>query len=88
MTKIERETHHFLVLNGAYWLVLRSWVGELISERCQNLTDKLMIMKSLPWEDLGREFVQGNQARIRETIQDYLDLLLEKDPWVLRNLGR
>lgn len=88
MTKINRETHHFVVLGDDFFFVFAPVIKELLWERGQRLADKVLILKSLPWEELGREFIGGNKQRIQETVQDYLGILLEKDPWVLRNLVR
>lgn len=88
MTKMNRETHHFVVLGDGFLFDFAPVIKELLLERGQSLADKVLILKSLPWEELGRELIGGNKQRIQETVQDYLGILLEKDPWILRNLVR
>lgn len=86
--KLFRECHHFHVLPSLNLHELRDLRQQIFMQiytRYQSVTITLVVMKSLPWGLIIRQELKERKENLKSTLREYIRLLLEEDPWIVKD---
>jgi hypothetical protein len=84
-----RECHHFHVLPSLNLQELRDLRQQVFMQlytHYKSVTITLVVMKILPWGMIIKQELKERKENLKSTLSEYLRLLLDEDPWLVKNL--